>query len=297
MRIASLVEVTRGRLLNEPSVGAIDGFSFSSKTTKRGDCYFHYGDDASLGEAIANGAYAIVFSQNVQLRDSEIAWIVIDDTRRALASLARYLLIERNITVFSASKIAVEIARALIVDKRLSAEPKYEEAIAALSQPKPPTLLCSKTGDLIEAAINVEPLEAPPIEIVKESLFETTIVYKDRRISVAMPSLFLSEFASAIALADRFGLQTRFDRFAPINRFNVYSIANGEKLLIFDRADEAEAQDAIAFVRRVAPWAKLYIPQKKFDPSIDFTHAYLNGFEVAAAFDSMPKRDTTSLFD
>jgi hypothetical protein len=332
MKIASLVEVVRGRLLNSPSVGEVGGFSFSPETTKRGDCYFHEGGDADLSAALANGAFAAVCSRATQLRDGEIAWIAVEDMNRALAGLARYLLVERNIAVFSAPAIAAKIARAVIADKRLIVAPSFKEAIGALSRYDEPIFLCPDSSELLETAINIEPISgfapvaiAPPsfasvapavnlfaspvqaesqnaapletaIKIVRETLMETTIVYRDRRFVLALPSLFAPELFAVIAFAERFGLQIRLDRVIALDRFNIYAIANGERALIFDRANAKEEPEAIAFIRRVAPWAKLYIPKGGFDPSAAFTCAYLNGFEPAEVFAALPKFVCPPLF-
>ncbi|MDR1911108.1 MAG: hypothetical protein LBQ52_02010 [Helicobacteraceae bacterium] len=284
MTIASLAEATRGRLLNDPSISQIEGFSFSPKTTRRGDCYFHNGDENAINAAIANGAFAIVFAHNVQLGDSEIAWIAVDDMNRALLSIARYLLIERNIAVFRASKISAAIAKSVIADKRLIVNPACQEAIEELNRDKEfsPLFVCQENVELLEAAIAIEPFaleNAPPqIEVVEETILKTTILYENQLISLALPSLFLTELSATIGFAQRFGLQTRFDRALELERFKIDSIAQGERLLIYDRANEKEANEAIAFIRRVAPWAKLYIPNDRLDFPQNFTVAYLNGF-------------------
>ncbi|MDR1450710.1 MAG: hypothetical protein LBI57_00005, partial [Helicobacteraceae bacterium] len=290
MRIASLVEVVRGRLLNSPSIGAIEGFSFSPETTRRGDCYFHDdGDETALYAALTNGAFAAVFNRPTRLADRETALIAVDDMNRALAGLARYLLIEQNTVVFSASPIEAEIAGAIVSDRRLLVDPDFKETIRVLSRRSAPLLLCSKSSSLFETAINSEPLRAEPIEVVKETLLETTIVYRGGRLTLALPSLFLSELSAAIAFAKRFGLRTRFNVPIALSRFNIYAIANGERLLIFDRAADEEEREALAFIRRVAPWAKIYAPKEVFDPKARFTCAYLNGFKPADVFAALPR--------
>ncbi|MDR2152873.1 MAG: hypothetical protein LBO72_08630 [Helicobacteraceae bacterium] len=302
MKIASLVEVARGRLLNAPSIEAIGGFSFSPQTTRRGDCYFHSGDESALNAAIANGAFAAVFERSLQPKDGEIAWIAVDDMNRSLSSLARYLLIERNIPVFRATKTSAAIAKSVIADKRVAVDPSCKDAIALLSRKDAfaPLFICGEQTDLIEAAIHIEPFsangEAPPIAIARETILRTDILYEGRRFALALPSLFLPELRDSIAFARRFSATLRFDRLAELDRFRVFPISNGERALIFDRANDDEAKEAIAFIRRVAPWAKIYVPSGDFDPRAAFTCAYLNGFDTWKVFDALPKFDAPPLF-
>ena len=302
MRISSLVEVIRGRLLNNPSIDAIGGFSFSAQTTKRGECYFHNGDETALNAAVANGAFAVVFEQATQLRDCEIAWIAIDDMNRSLSALSRYLLIDRNAPVFRASKACAAIAKSVILDKRVSVDPSCKEAIALLSRKEDfaPLFISQDGGALIEAAINIETLasedENAPIAIVRETILQTEILYEGERFTLAMPSLFIPELSKAIAFARRFGAAIKLDRRIEIDRFRAYPISNGERLLVFDRANDEEAREAIAFIRRVAPWAKIYAPKERFDPKAAFTCAYLNGFDMREVFSNLPRFTVLPLF-
>ncbi|GHV01334.1 hypothetical protein AGMMS49521_1340 [Campylobacterota bacterium] len=308
MRIVSLVEVVRGRLLNAAQVEAVGSVAFAGAKVKRGDCYFHLsGNEAELELALRSGAFAVVFCGGCQIRDVEVAWIQVESFDRALAGVLRYRLIEQKAKVYQATPETVSIAASLITDTRLIATQTIETAITRLgvAGAADPILLCEEGGQIAVATAAKEPIVPAEITVRKAGIFETTIAHKDREITIALSSLFANDLARAIGLSRSESLELNLSRSISIARFAAYPIRSGASVLIFDSADDREAEIAAQFIRKTAPWAKTIAPPQmpiseliRIIKTNPFQYAYLRGFSKDETIAALARAElvTNSLF-
>jgi ferrochelatase len=100
MTIDSLLNLTDGTLKNEPTIQSIEGATVFPSKVEHGDLFFS--DNAEeIDSAIANGAYAIVYSgETITPSDPEIAWIEVASIEDAAFKLLRYAILEKEAEFF-----------------------------------------------------------------------------------------------------------------------------------------------------------------------------------------------------
>ncbi|CAD7286448.1 ferrochelatase [Campylobacter suis] len=118
MRIIDLTRLLKGALLNRPTVSEIYGFAFEAKRIKQGFAFIaDEADDTELTLAIKNGAYAIISSKEIQILDSEVAYIKVDDLRSSLLRLMRYEASQKGIRFFYVNPVQMAILSRLSLAK------------------------------------------------------------------------------------------------------------------------------------------------------------------------------------
>lgn len=304
MRLASLAEVVRGRLLNLPSVAEVDRFVFDAAKVRRGDCYLHFnGDETALQTALKAGAYAVLFTGECPVDDPEIGWVRVKSVDRALLGLLRFLFVEKNAVVYAADSVCGAIARSFIRDPQLFIPADAPSAIERLQHNGPaPVVLLDAASAFIEAAPDALAPAQAPLTVVREGLFETRLQREGQPLTLGVSSLFLPQLAQMIFLADRHHLKLHWHpHFATPGRFEPAALGRGGKTLIFDCAPEETAAAAQSFIKRLAPWARVYAPvspDARALFSTPFQYAYLNHCDQEALLAALEtaRPQTPSLF-
>ena len=308
MRLASLAEVVRGRLLNSPSVSFVNRFVFEAGRVRQGDCFIALDEDANaLQAALKNGAYAVIFAGEAALRDTEIGWIRVKSFDRALLGLLRFLLVQKEPPVFYTDAVGVALAKAYIRDGAFFASDNLKTAIERLQQPGPaPAFLLDRASALMEAAPEAAPLNQAPLPLLRERLFETWLQGENGPVKLPVSSLFAPQLSQVAALArDRRLALVWHTHPVALPRFEPIAMPRGDRLLIFDRAESDEAEAALAFLKQMAPWAKIWVPGQS-DPKAladaliaqPFQYAYLNKQDKNAVLEALEaaRPQTPSLF-
>lgn len=110
MQISSLIEVIDAKLESTPSISHIYAFKTELKRVKESDLFFAKNiDEANL--AIKNGAFAIVYEENLLVSDNEIAWLKVKNLYEAKVKLLRYLLANLNIQAFYCNDISYALLK------------------------------------------------------------------------------------------------------------------------------------------------------------------------------------------
>lgn len=96
MKIEDILNLTEGVLMNTPQVHAIESATVFQSKVEHGDLFFSSNQE-EIDQAIANGAYAIVYAdENIIKKDDEIAWIKVSDIQLAAFKLIRYVIIKKE---------------------------------------------------------------------------------------------------------------------------------------------------------------------------------------------------------
>ena len=96
MKIEDLLNLTDGNIISEPTIRAINSVTVYPSKIEQGDLFIS-NDSREIDKALANGAFAIIFSDPaVRITDSEVAWIQVRDIQKASFRLIRYVLISRE---------------------------------------------------------------------------------------------------------------------------------------------------------------------------------------------------------
>jgi len=100
MKIEDILNLTEGILTNSPEVQAIESATVFVSKVDQGDLFFS-SNQAEIDQAIANGAYAIVYDdENIIRNDEEIAWIKVSNLQLAAFKLIRYVVIQKEAKFF-----------------------------------------------------------------------------------------------------------------------------------------------------------------------------------------------------
>ncbi len=108
MQISSILDIIDGRLLNQPSISFIYSIKTNPRKVKEGDLFIvQNSEDIEL--AITNGAFALVVDKDIDLIDSEIAWVKVNSIEETMIRLIRYLLSNLRLTAFYCNDVSYEL--------------------------------------------------------------------------------------------------------------------------------------------------------------------------------------------
>jgi len=117
MTIDALVNLTDGSLQNEPTIQAIEGATAFPSKVDHGDLFIS-SDQEEIDTALANGAYAIIYSgEEVTISDPEIAWIKVASVEDAAFKLLRYVILEKEATFYLLSRHEESFLKMILLQK------------------------------------------------------------------------------------------------------------------------------------------------------------------------------------
>ena len=117
MKIEDILNLTEGTLTNTPKVQAIEGASVYYSKIEHGDLFFSSNQE-EIDQAIANGAYAIVYADDsIVKKDDEIAWIKVTDLQLAAFKLIRYVIIKKEAKFFLLSEHEMTFLKMILTHK------------------------------------------------------------------------------------------------------------------------------------------------------------------------------------
>jgi len=117
MKIEDILNLTEGTLSNKPKVQAIEAATVYYSKVEHGDLFFSSNQE-EIDQAIANGAYAIVYDEDSIVRkDEEIAWIKVSDIQLAAFKLIRYVIIKKEAKFFLLSEHELSFLKMILLHK------------------------------------------------------------------------------------------------------------------------------------------------------------------------------------
>ena len=117
MKISSLVDIVGGTLLNSPAISFITQIHTQIHKINDGDLFLSSSQE-DIDNAITRGAFCIVTdNSHINIQDSEIAWILVDDINKASIKILRFLLANHNLQSYFCDVVYYEILFALNPDK------------------------------------------------------------------------------------------------------------------------------------------------------------------------------------
>lgn len=117
MKIEDLLNLTAGKMLTEPNITAINSVTVYPSKVEQGDLFIS-NDTEDIASAIANGAYAIVFSDStITVTDKEVAWIQVNEIEKAAFKLIRYVLISREASFYLFTEHELSFMKMIVTQK------------------------------------------------------------------------------------------------------------------------------------------------------------------------------------
>jgi ferrochelatase len=280
MRLENILALTHGELVSSPFVNKFENIVFEAKQVKRGDLFVAY-DEMSIEEAVFNGAYGIVFCKPTQIIDSEIAWIKVKNLDDALRRILRFILIDKEITVYSCSKIVLKLALQVITEPSFIALHGDTRCVfnALKDVESHATVLFSPaltSSDIFTSVKTIPRNENEKIDIIEQTLFETSFIY-DNVFYERQPisPFFMPYLEELLHLFKILKINFRLRKFTPIDhfeavftnkKFEIKEFGTSDTVLIFEKEIDLIEKE-ILFLQKEATWAQtlFVIPQSAFN--------------------------------
>ncbi|MCW8895163.1 hypothetical protein [Sulfurimonas sp.] len=270
MRLENFLALTHATLVNEPCVNTFENITFEAKKVKRGDLFFAY-DEKDIELAVLNGAYGVVFDKPTQISDTEIAWIKVESIDNALTRFLRFKMIEKEVVAYECNEIILKLSLQVITQTNfltLSGDTRSIFKSLWNIEDRTTILFCPALNDKnIFATVKTIPNAIyKPIEIMEQTLFETSFIYDNVFYERQLISPFFMPYLEELLhLYTSLKINYRLRKFTPIEHFEaVFTNKNFEpkdfgtsdRVLIFEKnSDMIDAE--IKFLQKNANWATI----------------------------------------
>ncbi len=270
MRLENILALTHGRVVNKPFVKAFENIVFESKKVKRGDLFIAF-DEEEIDNAVLNGAYGVLFDKPTQISDREIAWIKVENIENALKRLLRFKLIDKEIIVYECNKIVLKLALQVMSEPNFIAlSGDIKTIVKSLwDLPSKSIVLFSPALSPQEIFTDIKSIASKsiePINIVEQTLFETSFIYDNIFYERQLISPFFMPYLEELLhLLKTLKINYRLRKFTPIDHFEavftnknfeIKEFGTSDKVLIFEPTTEL-IDSEIAFLRKQANWANI----------------------------------------
>ena len=290
MRINEIVEIIHGTLLNNPPLSSFENITANLAKVQR-ESLFISTTPEDAKEAIALGAYGIVFEDgDMPMIDNEVAWIRVDLLQEAMTRFIRHRLLIQQISVIFFEEIEYAIAQEIVIDESVAlVSGGYADFLEVVQSPLIDKIITSNP-QLLEISLEYTQgsyVEHKPFKLLSYTLFDSKIYFDSQRYTLPLPSLFLEQLSSVIALAQAEGIAISLDHFQSIPYFrphfidargNLCKFGQSGKVLIAER-DLESFKKYSAYILHNAKWAKisLFVPKQYLEI---FSHlAHCVGYE------------------
>lgn len=329
MKIFSIIDIIDGELLNTPSISSVYSFSSNLNKVKEASLFFAKTQEDAL-KALNSGAFAIVFEDNFNIENEEIAIIKVENLQLAMIKLIRFKLSSLNLNAFYCDGITYDILRIYKnLKKNLFLLPnKIEDIFETLDYIKDDDYIFTKFHDLLnkiypknskfEKNINNNDIK----NLIEHSLFETTFSYKDRYFyKVKISSLYIKNLINVCNFFEDGIDITKLKSFSNFKTIflntNLQAVEFGKsnKFLIC-QDDLSLVKDEILFIKTKYKYAKyIFITENHLDfldkneqivakncehlkkvlISSNFNAAYLVGFDYYKTLEFFQQDNTNNL--
>ncbi len=232
MRIENLAKIIDGEISNTPSVTYIDQLRVNAKQIKRGDAFLCLEKD-DLSEAIKNGAYAVIYKDNVKITDDEIAWIKIDDMEKSIIRYLRFKIMQTSFEMYYTDDITFQILKSTVLDKNiLFLDKDLKINFLKIINANAGTLFLSNDKSFIES-INpsyktIKKTENDYINIVKFSIFQIDFIYDGfYHNNIKIPKIFATNINSSLEFIKNKNLRYRLNDLKITSHFEPIFVDNG----------------------------------------------------------------------
>lgn len=294
MKIEDILNLTEGTLSNTPKIHAIESATVYVSKVDQGDLFFSSNQE-EIDQAIANGAYAIVYDdESIVRKDDEIAWIKVSDIQLAAYKLIRYVTIKKEAQFFLIAEHELTFLKMILTHKTnisfISNE--WRKAFEQILN----------SGDTLYVGTNKELMQLikPDVQrlekevdgyVVSDTLFRTTFkvggfVYQEKD----LVPFHLEYLLRVIHFCEQNSLPYSVEKLKHTKHFTPVFIDGqlqstrsnkSDKVAIFtdNIADIVEARE---YIRRTNTWVKSIVitPPKAKVPGIDRPHWFENEEQI-----------------
>ncbi len=294
MKIEDILNLTEGTLTNTPKVQAIESATVYVSKVEHGDLFFSSNQE-EIDQAVANGAYAIVYdNENIVRKDEEIAWIKVSSIQLAAYKLIRYVTIKKEAQFFLLSEHEMTFLKMILTHKTniVFISNDWRKAFEQILNSQD-SLFVGTDKELMQLIKpDVKKLEREVDGyVVSDTLFKTTFkvggfVYQEKDLIPFHLEYLLRviHFCDVNALPYSLEKLKHTKHFTPVfidSQLQSARSNQSDKVAIFtdNIADIVEARE---YIRRTNTWVKgiVITPPKTKVPGIDRPHWFEDEEEV-----------------
>lgn len=226
MQITSLTDIVEGKLQNSPAISFITQIHTNVSKVNEGDAFFIL-NQKDIKKALAKNAFAIIYQEDIEIVDEEVAWIKVDDINKAISNVLRYKLINYKNGYIHTNKVFFKLLK-LFKSKELSHVITLKDDISLnfelLNSLEENKLIFSTDLHFLEnISSDVVTLQDKKFELqnlTKHSLFETSCSYQDKFFDkIKLPRVYIDYLLQQLELFE-YKLDMKklnsFDLFRPI---------------------------------------------------------------------------------
>ena len=293
MKIETLVNLTGGELLNRPFISEVVFFTDNSEDVRRGSCFFAT-DTYFINEAIKNGAYAIITDRELPILDKEIAWIKVDDFKRAVFNIFRYENLKNKI--YFTDKITSSFIKIMSNEKNIVViDDEFKDLLKALNLNN--KFIVTSKKEFKEIFANIEEIKSKNIMLSMKTLFKSE--YQGTELN--LPFVYKKNFSKALNFFEsnnlKYTLEFEIKRFKPVfidSKFRETEYGKSEKVLITNLKNDEFLIDEINYIIKYTKHANTVIVDKNHQKYLKekFNFAALVDFEI-----KLNIKDEKGLFD
>ncbi|MDR1613942.1 MAG: hypothetical protein LBS26_00015 [Campylobacteraceae bacterium] len=268
MIIENLAQVCSGYLLKEPLVKSVTSFTCKCDKVTNGGAFFALeGTKEEIGEALKNGAYAIIHEQNITIDDNEIAWIKVDSIQKAMIRFMRFLVETNEINAVHVSLLQFDMLNSFKLHfKNTHLSGEICEAFLEVTSLEPKSHIFSKNKELLEQiSPQFESMdeEAEAVILQSHSIFKTTFVCAESYFKDFMiPPLFVPNFAAVVTFLKKKSLDFKIDSIEKSGHFEPIFVNTALEARPFGSTHQAiiiESDEKL--FEREEQWIKKYVSE------------------------------------
>lgn len=304
MKITVLCDIVEGKLLNSPSISFITQIHTNVKKVNDGDAFFAKNQD-QIQKAVLRGAFAIISGFEPEIIDKEIAWIKVDNLKKAITNTLRYNLLKYTVEFIYIPKAAYHLLKTLktrdMENIHLLSDDIYDD-FETINGIENSIMVFSTQKNLLEKiSPNVIEFQTKKYDIKNlnnSSLFETSFSYNGKYFDkIKIPYLYLNDLLSLMELFE-YNLDLKrlnsFDLFTPIfinKSCQIVSFGQTNRFILAN-CDEDICKLEIEYLKKFYSYANIKIIDCSFLSDDDiFNEIKINNYNALYCI----KKDISSI--
>ena len=223
--LANLVRIVNGKMLNHPSVSAVESFSICAHKIHKKAAFIAVNASAKDVEtAIANGAYAVIFDSDFKVSNDEVAFIKVENLNVALLRMIKFLGDIWRHQFVLIDEIQASILRFISVPKNLIFAPNtLHELFIHLISHEQKHIYFTKNREVLQLLeISYQKIEKDEnlSETYSGSIFYSSFIYDEIYYSnLVFPQIFLPDLCGILKFLGRKNIEFRLQNFSALSHF------------------------------------------------------------------------------
>lgn len=258
MRIDNLTRLMHAKLLNNPSILSVENFTFNLKDVSLGSAFLAVNaSDDDVRIAVKKGAYAIIFDNNFEVENEEIAYIKVENLNSAMFKLMRFTVALNSVKFIKVSSLMLKILKNIKFNKNINlATYAVEKLFINVINAKNGEIFFSDDEELIKKiTLNFETIHLNFEDESKNngSIFFSKFEYKDQIYNLNLPQIFIPEILTVLDFMDKENIEIKFrdlrnlGHFEPIfvdKFYNIKGFGESYRAFIVENDEELFIREA-----------------------------------------------------